>query len=74
VGCLLDGYNFGDEVAGHSDDGDEADHLHGAGGREEMAEGSVLCSRHGDGRFEERVVLRRKVMEPTGCPESTGDS
>lgn len=47
VRCLLDCYDFGDEIAGHSDDCDEADHLDGAGSREEASESSVLCLHDG---------------------------
>lgn len=56
--CLLDRYNFGDEVTGHSDDGDEADHLYGTSGRKEMAECSVLWCRHDDDSLKKRVALR----------------
>lgn len=58
VRCLLDSYDFGDEITGHSNDGDEADHLHGTSGREEMAERSVLWYRHDDDDLKKRVALR----------------
>lgn len=47
MGCLLDCYDFGDEIAGHSDDCDETDHLDSAGSREEASESSVLCLHDG---------------------------
>jgi hypothetical protein len=48
VRCLLDCYNFGDEIAGHANDCDKTNHLDGAGSREETSESSVLCLHDND--------------------------